>query len=226
MATVRTSKCHRHGHPEFRLTFDTNAVPVDADVGWLIDWLETAVASGTRFAPNETCQIGWGTTLVRAHESGDLSLWEPDMRSVPFEWVESVSATLAHLRLQKDVAESVLREGDMAFPSMLTSAIVCARLGPNQDIVLERVEPAGADSGWFCGCLQRDHDHNNARELRRVSLYEAAVRAPQIVPFLALPAGVLVATDHGVPTILHGGKPLAFARGSYLAMRFPDQEAS
>lgn len=226
MAIARTSNCHRHGHPEFRLTFDTNAVPADADVAWLIEWLESAVASGTRFVPGEMCQIGWGTTLVRAHESGDLSLWEPDMRSVPFEWVEFVSTTLAHLRLQKDVVESVLSANDLAFPSMRASAIVCTRLGPNQDIVLERVEPSGADSGWFCGCREGDHDHNNPNELKCVSLYEAAVRAPQVVPYLALPAGVLVGTSNRVPAIFHGSAPLAFARGSYLAKRFPDQEHS
>jgi hypothetical protein len=220
MAVLQTTLCRRHGHPEFRITYDPALVPVEADIRSFVGWLEQAVAGGKRFADGQTCQVGWAVTEVRARDDF-LTLWEPDMRQMPIAWVESVSHTLAHLRLQKDVCESVLGSDDLPFPSMCESAIICTRLGQTEGVVMERQAPSGSDSGWFCGCRTKDHDHNAVAELRRVSLYEAAVRhAPQIVPFLALPVGVLIATGHGVPTIFRHGKALAVKPGSYLAARY------
>jgi hypothetical protein len=86
---------------------------------------------------------------------------------------------------------------------------------------MERTEADGADSGWFCGCREDDHDHNDVAELRRVPLYEAAVRhAPQIVPYLALPPHVQVGIGDGAPAVYRDGEALAYRPGSYLAVRY------
>jgi hypothetical protein len=192
MAILRTTSCRRHRHPEFRITYDPALVPVEGDARWFVGWLEEAVAGGERFAAGQTCQVGWVVTEFRASENSTLALWEPDMWQFPVAWVESVSYTLAHLRRQKDVCESVLTADDLLFPSMLQSAIICTRLGQTPGVVMERSAPSASDSGWFCGCSGEGHDHNTVGELRKVSLYHAAVRyAPRIVPFLALPEGVL-----------------------------------
>jgi len=224
MAVHQTTSCRRHRHPEFRITYDPALVPVEDDVRWFVGWLEEAVAGGELFADGQTCQVGWIVTEVRAGPDGCLALWEPDMRQMPVARVESVSYTLAHLRRQKDVCESVLAARELSFPSMLQSAIICTRLGKTEGVVMERSEPSGSDSGWFCGCRGDKHDHNSISELRMVSLYEAAVRyAPQIVPYLALPEGVLIGADDAAPTIFRHGQPLAFKPGSYLAMRYRDR---
>ncbi len=221
MTALQTTTCGRYGHPEFRVTFDPARVPVEADVHWFIGWLEQSVAQGKQFAPEQTCQVGWITTEIRLGENGFLSIWEPNMRDMPIVWAESVSNTLAHLRLQKDVVESVLSSSDLSYPSMRHSAIICTRLQENKGLVMERTPPTGNDSGWFCGCRGEDHDHNNVAELRCVSLYEAAAKyAPQIVPYLALPPGVLIGASAGAPTIFYGGEPLAFKPGSFLAARY------
>lgn len=142
------------------------------------------------------------------------------MKHMPFVWSESVSYTLAHLRMQKDVVESVLDAEDVSFPSMRESAIICNRLGHVEGLVMERCKPSGMDSGWFCGCREDGHAHNDDSALHRVSLYEAAVRhAPRIVPYLALPAGVLVAVTDSGTIIFRDGQPLDFKLGSYLAAR-------
>jgi hypothetical protein len=220
MTVVRTTLCLRHQHPEFRITYDPALVPVEDDARWFVAWLEEAVAGGKRFAAGETCQVGWVVTEVRADQDGTLALWEPDMRQFPVAWVESVSFTLAHLRLQKDVCESVLAGGELLFPSMCQSAIICTRLGQTDGVVMERCSPSGSDSGWFCGCSSEDHDHNAVAELRTVSLYEAAVcYAPQIVPFLALPERIFLQAGQGVPTIFRHSELLKFKPGSYLAAR-------
>jgi hypothetical protein len=221
MQVQQTTSCGRHGHPEFRISYDPALVPVEDDVRWFLRWLEEAVAGGERFADGETCQVGWMVIQVRANPDGSLSLWEPDMRQVPVVRVESVSRTLAHLRLQKDVCESVVMPEEMSFPSAAQTALVCTRLGRTDGIVMDRREPSGAISGWFCGCDDKGHDHQDAGELRKVSLYEAAVRyEPGIIPYLALPAGILLRAGQGPPTIFRRGELLAFKPGSYLDVRF------
>jgi hypothetical protein len=216
---LRTTTCARLGHPEFRIAYDPAIVVIADDAKWLLGWLEESVAQGTRYVAGQTCQIGWITTEVRL-DGDDLSIWEPDMRRLPIEWSESVSHTLAHLRIQKDVVESVLGPGDLSFPSMRESAIICDRLGQGEGIVMERVEPAGADSGWFFGCTEDGHDHNDAAELRRVSLYEAVARhAPHIIPYLALPPGILVSIGAVDPVLYREGEPLLPRPGSYLDRR-------
>jgi len=188
------------------------------DVKWFLSWLEDSVREGTHFTDGETCQVGWFVTQVRKRDDEDLSLWEPDMRNLPVQWFESVSYTLAHLRIQKDVVESVLDAESLLFPSMRQSAIICTHLGQSDGLVMERTEPSDADSGWFCGCRARGHDHNNTAELRRVSLYEAAIRyAPQIIPYLALPPGILVGLGTAAPTLYRNDELLEFRAGSYLA---------
>jgi hypothetical protein len=224
VAVGQTTNCGKFGHPEFRLIIDKAKVPVAEDLKWLVNWLEQSVAEGERYAPEQTCQIGWMVTKVGLGEDGLLTLWEPDLRAMPVVWVESVSSTLAHLRLQKDVVESVLAASALTFPSMRQSAIICTRLGNRDHLVLERTQPKAADSGWFFGCRDKDHDHNDATELRCVSLYEAAVSyAPQIIPYLALPPGVLIALENDAPAIFHNGEALDFLKGSFLAARYPNR---
>jgi hypothetical protein len=225
VAVLRTTKCRGHGHPEFQITYDPALVPVENDVRWFIGWLEQSIAEGNRFSPGQTCQVGWTVTEVRHADGDSLSLWEPDMRTMPIVWSESVSKTLNNLRLQKDVVESVLSSSELLFPSMLQSAIICTRLGTDKGLVMERSQPRGTDSGWFCGCHAKDHDHNSVAELRRVSLYEAAERyAPQIVPYLALPVGIFISVSNSAPAIFMKGEPLKSKVGTFLAARHPIAE--
>jgi hypothetical protein len=218
MNVLRTKLCSSYGHPEFRIIYDPTIVSVPDDINWFSDWLEDTVAQGIRYSAGQTCQVGWSVTTIRLRDDGDRAVWEPDMNNMPFVWLESVSYTLAHLRLQKDVVGSVLDDEDMSFPSMCESTIICNRLGAAKDLLMERFEPAGTDSGWFCGCQEDDHDHNDPAELRCVSLYEAAVRHDsRIVPFLALPSGTLVSAGEGVPSLYSAGELLAFRPGSFLA---------
>ena len=220
MAVLRTTNCRAHGHPEFEIAFDPALVPVENDVHSFLAWLEQSVAEGEHYLPGQTCQVGWAITEVRSAGDDSLSLWEPDMQSMPIVWEQTVSRTLRDLRLQKDVVESVLSPDDLSFPSLLQSGLICTWLGTTTGLIMERVEGSGNDSGWFCGCYDADHDHNDAAELKCVSLYEAAVcYAPQIVPYLALPSGILLSVCDGIPTINLNGEPLEFKPGSLLATR-------
>lgn len=211
----QTQTCRQHQHPEFRLTVDPK-VGVEPDVDWFLRNLEDSVAQGKRYADGETFQIGSMFTLIRSNDDGTLSILEPDMIEMPVKWVDSISWTLAILRLQKDVVESVLSSDDMSFPSMLQSCIVCNRLKSDEEFVLDRTEPAGLDSGWFAGC-RGDHDHQDPNQLERTSLFEAVVkRCRGMVSYLALPEGILVGVRKGTLSIFQGENQLEFRPGSYL----------
>jgi hypothetical protein len=217
----RTASCHRHSHPEFRISFDPSIV-IEPDVQWLLHVLDDAVSRGERFADGETFQVGWMFTTIRQNEEGTLSILEPDFSpQIPIAWIDSVTHTLRHLRAQRDVCESVLPSDLMNFPSLRQSAIVCSRLRDAETFMMSREEPTlETDSGWFCGC-KGEHDHQDPDELTRVSLYEAAVCYQQrIIPYLALPAGTLLSAGNGAPTIYLGQRRLKFDPGSYLATKY------
>ena len=65
---------------------------------------------------------------------------------------------------------------------------------------MSRVTPIAADSGWFFGCDSREHDHQRPDALRRISLYEEAIRHDdRITPFLGLAPDAFVGFAGGVP---------------------------
>ena len=174
--TLRMTKCcFVHGHPEFRIIIDP-AVTLEADAAWFLAGIEESVTQGTRYSAGQTCLVGWMVTQIRQTQDGDLTFWEPDMVDMPVEWEESVSRTLALLRTQKDVVESVLPPEELSFPSLQQLSTVCTRFARTEDLVFVRTQPEGIDSGWFFGCSDDDHDHNEVSELKGMSLYEVVVK--------------------------------------------------
>jgi hypothetical protein len=73
------------------------------------------------------------------------------------------------------------------------------------------------DSGWFVGCRDHGHDHNDPGNLRCLSLYEAYLGQRGIQGFVTFPAGatVVIERKNGV-TIFNEGEPLRIVRGSFL----------
>jgi hypothetical protein len=211
-----TTRCSKAGHPEFRFSID-EAVVIDPDITFFRDALERWVIDGECFNDGETVQFGWSTLMVRLAEDGRLSLWEPDFQSMPIKWVETVTATLQHLRVQKDVCESYFDSDVLAIPSLQSSCIVCVRLSEAEVFVLDRGEQEGNDSGWFLGCVNDDHDHSSVSELRRVSVYEGVLQNPQAMPFLGLPPGTVVEASGLLPAhVLYRGEERAPRPSSYV----------
>jgi len=188
--------------------------------------LESEVASGRRFLPEQTVQVGWSVLEVRQRTDGTLALFEPDFRSMPVRFVDGVSSTLLHLVLQKSAAESLGLVDEIALPSLRDSAIICTEFGSTEGFIMSRVTPKPTDSGWFFGCENVAHDHQSPDGLRRVSLYEAVTRHDErTVPFLALPPDTFVGFGGAVPYFSRGETELAIRPGSYLHKKYVETAA-
>jgi hypothetical protein len=203
------------GQSEFRLAFDSSQV-IAPDVNWLLNFLSKNVAAGARYKHGELIQIGWIILKVQTNEEGTLSLLEPDFLEIPINFVDSVTQTLVQLRLQKSVAESIGFEDQITFPSLRQSCLICSRVKDRGDFVMEHFEAHKNDSGWYMGCVDADHNHNNPQNLKRVSLYDAACGMLMCVPFLPLPQGVLVQIKGGGFSIAYNGKTLRPKTNSFM----------
>lgn len=204
-----TTKCASFGHREFVMYYDDPLLTPDA-VPWLVNYLESAVQSGERFQPGETVQIGW--MIMQVHEeNGALCLHEPDFRTKQVQWVPTVTQTLIDLLMQQLTAQIVGVEAEVDVPNWYQTGIACRRFGEDRSAFDMQRAPGSRenhDSGWFCGCMFVDCDHESMENLRLASLYELAVLNPEIVRYLALPESTdVVVTTDGV-VIGRYGKPL------------------
>jgi hypothetical protein len=220
MTHLASNICNHFGHPEFHISFDeTSALEMDAQS--IITYLEGQVKSGVIFRPQQTIQIGWMIVMVKKESEGLLALAEPDLKEIPIRFTDSITNTLRHLRLQRDVAESI--GVDPQFPSIRQSALKCAKYDDGHDFFMERSEVLQNDSGWFFGCTNAEHNHNDPSILSRVSLYDLGCARPEIIPFVALPSCCSITLKGKDIQICQSGFPCSFKPGSYLDHKTQDQ---
>jgi hypothetical protein len=225
---ISTSRCEQFGHPEFVLEVDASHVP-DIYTRNLAETIEGMVADGSAFRPGETFQIGWMLTRVQAQGPRHLTLHEPDMRSMPIQWIPGVTHTLRQKMLQVFMLDSVALRHQMQIPSICQSLIACTRYTEGDFFMTRSESNSDRDSGWFVGCLDGGHDHNEAANLRCISLYEAYLGQRGIQGFVTFPVGASIIFDRkqGM-TILIGDNPLSIVAGSFLDawfQRSPDGKA-
>jgi hypothetical protein len=190
---ITTNECGQFGHPEFVLEADEAQVPSTylTDVAQTI---EAMVASGSIFKSGQQFQIGWGLTLVEA--SGErLSLTEPDMASFPIKWTKGITNTLRQMMLQLFMLDSVALRQEMDAPSILQSLIACNRYREPNFFISRSQGSGDSDSGWFVGCLNEAHDHQDAANLRCISIYEAFLNQRALEAFASFPVGSVIAID-------------------------------
>jgi hypothetical protein len=197
-----------------RFRVDQTHVPAP-DIEQLSDWIRTEPSLNFVNA-GDTVQIGWMVNRFDAEADG-LRVVEPDFKTVPIVFVDSMTRTLFDLRSQKDVAESVRLEP--VYPSVRQSARRCVGVH-GHEFVLHRSPFGGADSGWFLGCVDIDHDHDNPGNLVLDSLYAIALDHAGIIPFLALPSGCTVERYEDELNIYKDDRTLSFERGSFLQRYF------
>lgn len=214
MTTFRTSGCAEHGQAEVTVTFvEPPLIPGGERL--ILGYVEDAVAKGTRFKAGETMLIGG--SLLRLCQRADGTLGVEERVPAPKEtWVEGVDRTVREVMLQKYVNESVGLE--LAHPSPGASLLVARCAEESVAVVLRRAggaQPRAGLSGWTLECAEA-HEHESQFVLPVLAL--SALR-PDLVPFLALPDGVVVTISRGPITVTHEGVEKVPAPGSFLEKR-------
>lgn len=213
---ITTTQCGKFRHPEFVLECDERLIPRE-NLQRIADTIESMVASGSTIKADQTFQIGWVFTLVKPYDSARLTLVEPDMRQMPVHWVPGVTQTLRQMMVQLFMLDSVDLRDSMTIGNFGQSLVACTRY-TEADFVMDRVEEDDHASGWFLGCADESHEHNDPDNLHLVSLYEAFVNEPAIEGFLTFPPGstITVSRRHGVH-VAYQGNSLLTSPDSFLA---------
>jgi hypothetical protein len=190
---------------------------IETDVEWFCSTLETMLARGSKFKVGQTFGMGWSVLVFTDAGKGVLGLQELDGSGVEGKFAKGVTRSLTQLRLQKSVAESFGLENQLDFATQRQTAICCKKLDVEKAIVMSREEPDEDSSGWFFSCTAKSHDHDDEANLKVETLYELSCEFPRLMPYLALPVGVMILVDGDKIKAEDGeGNKLAIKPGSLL----------
>ncbi len=186
----------------------------DAQVERLLAFLTRYVARhGKPILAGQTIRYGW--TLLRAEpgapgpdQTERLKMQE---LSQPFaeqtsSFTDGVTAAVALLALQEAAIARIRITGTAEHPHRHDSAIVCARVDQRggTPLTLTRLSLTDRrihDSGWFAGCQDRDHNHDDPHELHSAHLVHLVASYPWIFPYLGMPTQTRIALD-GVSVVV------------------------
>jgi len=174
--------------------------------------LAAAIDGGVEFSESEgEFRIGWMLTDLVRTDAGYLQIHEPDFVHMPIRSVASLDRTFLHFASQVRMAEKLGFGDQLDLPTIAHACLVCGRYHEGERYVMERFAPEGLrDSGWYIGCADASHDHNDAQNLRRISLYEACLQRPLLAAYVGLPVGVQVLISaQGLEAATHQGIQLA-----------------
>ena len=127
--------------------------------------------------------------------------------------------------LQVFMLDSVSLRQQMQMPSVVQSLIACTRYSAPNFIMVRSDPTQERDSGWFVGCLDKDHDHNDTANLQCISLYEAYLNQRGIQGFVAFPSGIMIVMDRktGLSIVNSDDEPLKVLPDSFLDNWFRQQ---
>ena len=209
----QTVVCSTYGHPEFEIR--TRGLP-DFLLSFLVDYLETSVAQGSKFEPGQTIQMG--SRLLRIAPANDKLTLLERVPNAPETWDLGVSRTMLAMYRQRCALESVGLGAHLAYPVPGAPALLCRRAehASSSVFVRQRSEDARS-SGWAVLCTDEEHDHDDDGELLATTVDALSDQVPLFSLFLAMPAGTLVIRDGSAVVALDFERaPLAVQRGSFL----------
>ena len=202
--------------------FSTDESAPDFIVASFTEWLCEHLADGATILDGNTLQYGF-TLLTCRVQSRFLRLLAPDFQTMPINWVENLGPAFNITAGHKYTPETFGFTPDI--PTLGNTAIIGSRFN-EFPMFIDRLSPVDSnpnDSGWFLGSNRDDVDNNDPDQLRLMSLYEAILAVPPVLPFLSLPTGCQVVFADGNPAVLKNYEPLEISKGSYLDRRFNAQ---
>lgn len=213
--TYLTSNCKKYKHPEIQFNVTNSTIPIE-DIEWLKSTLEEQVSKGTKFKDGRTLQLGWMIVQFEKNSSGNLEIHEPNMADLPIRFENRIDNTLIHLRAQKDVLESINLKLTPEFPAITESILVHKNYANAVNVMMERTKAFPEISGWRV----YDYDDEGAMDedsFINISLYEFAMKRPDLIKFMALPEGMMVVkTPDQIQLYTKDNQQVAFRPGSFL----------
>ncbi|WP_321784406.1 hypothetical protein [Paraburkholderia sp. J94] len=193
-------------HPEIVVTMPSG---LEFGATNILSYFEDEVRRGTVFKAGETVQVGWMLLMLKENEAGELEVWEPRFSEIPIVWERGAKRTYRQLIVQKSVAEEL--EVEPRFPSLDQSAVVLPDFMTSVNFQMLRESPAGTDSGWLFTT-----EENESENGRLISLFEAACKRPEIIPFLALPPDSSVTRKNGNVEVSLGDRTIRSESNEFL----------
>jgi hypothetical protein len=154
-----------------------------------------------RFVADERNESGLGTDRLLVEE-----LRDPFHAHEPI-YVPGASRAIAFVALQAAAFRRNGFTGDSQFPDRSPFAIVCSHVIPETIATLRPLlahrtwEPDQEDSGWFIGCNEDDHEHDDPEQLGKVHLHHLVAGFPGLLAYLALLVETLLVFEHEHVTI-------------------------
>lgn len=201
-----------------KISFSTSTA-IEPDREFLKTYFEDGIRAGVIFKPDQLVQVGCMITRLVTVSSDELEVYEPDMKQMPIQFTGSADNTLVILRKQKSVNESLNLQNQIVFAPVNHYLITCSQYR-QKDFIMDRGEVENNNTGWFIGCTDKDHDHNNIENLKRISVYEAMLAKPEIIELLALPPGTFVIKSEINLIIYKDDIELSVQQGSYLQQKY------
>jgi len=135
---------------------------------------------------------------------------------MPIEWNANLAPVFQILGWHKYIPESF--SFDPLIPTLGQTAIVGRNYSqlPMFGNRLEATNPN--DSGWFFGSMLDDVDNNDPDQLTLMSLYEAMLSIPHMMPYLSMPTDCQIMFSSRTPEILKDYEPLEIPQGSMVEM--------
>lgn len=145
----------------------------------------------------DTMRYGWSTLrFVAEPGSGVLVLEELEM---PLDdrndcYIPGAARAVSLVRYQDETTQRLGSPVVAHHPHRSERVVICCRLAPASTwpvLVMDRLDrDPGADySGWFAGCGDPSHSHDDLAELSAAHLVHLVQHEPRLLPYLALPEG-------------------------------------
>jgi len=196
--------------------------PRDQAIRYLLNFIGNYIAKQPkRILEGQTMRYGW--TMLRfvadqQNESGlgtDRLLVE-ELRE-PFHahepvYVSGASCAIAVVALQDAAIQRNRMAADAEYPHRSQLALVCSRvtsetIGTLRPLIAHRAwQPDIQNSGWFIGCGEDDHDHDDPDQLGQVHLLHLVTGFPGLLPYLALPVETMLVFEQGHAIIFRPGE--------------------
>jgi hypothetical protein len=187
------------GQSEFALVL-TNRVSEEA-ARRILTYIGTYVkTSHQRINVGETMRYGWSTLRFSLSSDGECLIIEE--LEMPYAarcstYVIGASRAL-NILIEQDrtVHRNKIKEIGH-HPHRSEMAIICRKVNPYSKVmVFDRlVTNRQDDSGWFIGCGDSSHNHDDVNELGRINLVHIVEANNRIVRYLAMPVDTRVVFD-------------------------------